>query len=669
MARIASETEYMNLEDTRIDSIVKVLKEFKYSDDELREQVFPFVAQWLHDNNVTIESTCLIISSIIDIEPIQKIIDDIYNPDTLLPPFRLSQLQKFLSKKEFDKLESVVNVKELKGSVEGWIDNSTSIQTNFTDKSINHIVHKTTKDGKPNNKISYVVNAVPSEVVVYDSEISNLGRSFKTTWVSKESNRKWSIQSEYGGATIKEISSNLIDAGYCPQPRLVESAITCMISSMIQNDMVIFKTGIDNTGVYYNVDEEFVTVVDLDYSEPTNEEKAKALQVLEQIKEFYTDNEKVFVTVFKWGLMSVFSYSMKMAGNKMEWLYLKGTSQAGKSTLAKIMLYLYGVPQDKGEKANDLGGSSFDSPYKIGINVSKDCTMRVINEPAGVFEKPNNCETIKNCIDYQVARSKQLSNQYRNINAFSPVIFTANQAVPDEEALINRMYILSFYHKQRKTEEQKELFKETFNIDIPTRSPLTALNVFGRFAIREIMFEPRLLEENWKRVADILVTRFYESIGTTAPDWLLQWEESETINEFDESIREDIRTFFLDEINGIRRRGLIRDEYGKVKTTLDMSEVSDVTHFEDDVWDMINTNVFNWCIPHIARGEEKVICLTQTFRKELKKHLNYNDNLKSLGQILNWEYANVRFKNGSQKKCIKISLDEFLEFVYPRVGE
>lgn len=664
MAKVASEKEYNNLQDDHIESIVKVLKSFKYSDKDFEDNICPPLVQWLHDNLVTIESTCVIISSIIDIGKIQKLIDEIYNPNTLLPPFALSKLRKFLSKEDFDRLESVIMVKELKGVIEDWIDNTTSIQTNFTDKCVHHIVHRRTKDNKPDNKISYAINAVPTELIVYDNPTTDLPRSFKITFESMSSNRKWTIDSEYGGASIKEISQQLINAGYCPSPKLVESAVTCMINSMIQEDMAIIKTDIDNLGVYYTPTEEAVSVVDLDYDEPSDEDKYDAIDVLSDVHYFYTDNEAVFATVFKWGLMSVFSYSMKLAGNKLPWLYLKGTSQSGKTTVSKIILYLYGVPQ---KNKNNLGGGSFDSPYKIGVNLSQDCTMRVVNEPAGVFDSQSNREIIKNAVDNTVARSKQQGGGFRHTSAFSPVVFTANDTVPDDDALINRFYILSFYYAQRKTDEQKEDFKEAFHIDIPSKSPLVDLNIFGKFAIREIISEPQLLEDDWQKVADLLLERFYSSVDMSVPEWLCLWESSESINEFDESVREDIRTFFLDEINRIRRRGLIRDEYGNIKTTLDTSEVSSIEDFESEVWDMINTNVFNWCIPHRDRDDDKYLCLTQTFRKELKKQNDFNDNLKSIAQILQWEYANVRFSNGSQKRCIKVSLDKFLEFVYPRV--
>lgn len=666
MARVASRPEYVNLKDEQIESVVKVLSSLNYSEDDLQDKICPYIAQWLHDNNVTIESTCLIISSVINIEEIQTIIDNIYDPDSLIPPFQKSRLKKFLKKKEYERLEAVIDVKELKGVVETYLDSETSIVTDFDNQTVNQVIHRTAKDGSPANKIIHVINAVPSELVVYDNATTNLGRSFKTTWISKESNRKWTIASEYGGASVKEIANELSGAGYCPNSRLVESAVTCMISSMIQKGMAVIKTDVDNKGVYYVPEEDSISVVDLDYSEPSNEEKAKAIKVLEKVHQFYTDNEAVLATVFKWGLMSAFSYSMKIAGNKLPWLYLKGTSQAGKTTIAEIMLYIY----DEFRKSeNSILGSNFDSPYKIGINVSQDCLMRVVSEPAGVFENKNNVETIKGCVENIIARSKHGNGNYRNISAFSPIVFTANNAVPDDDALINRFHIISFYYTQRKTEEQKKEFYNAFHLKMPSKSPLVNLHAFGKFAIRTVMFEPELLEMEWQHVADELLSRFYSSIDVTVPEWLLLWEQSESINEFDESVREDIRTFFLDEINIIRRKGLIRDEYGKVKSTLDQSEISNVTDFENDVWDMINTNVFNWCIPHVQRGGDKFLCLTQTFRKELKKHLDYTDNLKSISQILHWEYANVRFSDGSQKRCIKISLKEFLNFVYPRVGD
>ena len=664
MARVASEkSEYKNLKDEHVDSIVQVLKGFQYSDKEMMDNVYPHLAQWLHDNNVAIESTCVIISSVVDINPIQDVIDEIYNPDTIQMPFSLSDLQKYLSDDEFNKLRDVVEIKELKDIITFPSGDNSFFRINFNDKVIEHVVEKRTKNKGLKYDVTPVYNAVPSELIVYDSDAID-GRLFKSTWESKTSYRKWHIAGEGGGTTVKDVATRLINSGYCINPKYAEPAITGTINAMLEEHMAIVKTEIDNRGIYYNIDTGKVTVVDIDYTEPTNKEKAEALGVLEQVHGFYDDNEAVFATCFKWGLMSVFYYAMKTVGNRMNWLFLKGTSQAGKTTLGEILIYIYDIPD---EDVNNLGGSQFDSPYKIGINVSQEALMRIINEPIGVFDSKNNVETIKNCVWSTTARSKQLNGTYRQVSAFSPVCFTTNGGVPDDEALINRFYIMSFYRHHRKTTEQKEAFKKAFKKDIPSQSPLKKLNMFGRFAICEIIKEPALLEEDWMKAADTIIGKFYESINTDVPEWLQSWEPSESIYEFDETIREDIRSFFLDEINSVRRRGLIRDEYGKVKSTLDMPDESSSIDFEGDVWDMINTNVFNWCLPHVTREGDKEVCLTQSFRKELKKNINYSDNLQSIGEVLHWKHKPVKFGNGSVKRCIVVLLENFVDFVYPRV--
>ena len=100
-----------------------------------------------------------------------------------------------------------------------------------------------------------------------------------------------------------------------------------------------------------------------------------------ELSEFFEDNLSVLATVFKWGLMSMFSYAMKQAGKWMPWMYLKGSAGSGKTTIAKLNLYIWGIPTHE----NNIGGSSFDTVARLGAKVSQDCGPRIVNEPAAVF--------------------------------------------------------------------------------------------------------------------------------------------------------------------------------------------------------------------------------------------------------------------------------------------
>lgn len=649
----ASKKEYVNLQDDKIKEIISVLSTWDYTQMEF-ERLSPYLAQLLHDNYVSIESTCLIISEVMDISPIEDKIQEIYDGTNF--PYLLNDLIEILSADEYDNLKKVIfNDKKTVPTSEFALDSRTKIVANFNTKQLLQIKESNKKNQEPQATI--ILEAVPQKLTVYDSSYIDLPRAFKIVWTSNYSTRNFTTEGSGVGATITEISQYLIDAGYSITNKLVKDGITAMINAMIYDGLAEIKTTIDNKGVYYNVEDDSVLPVKLDTSEPSIEEMVSAIELLEELHSFFGDNSDTFATAFKWGLLSVFSYGMKQAGNWLPWLYLKGTAGSGKTTLAKILLYLYGVPSVD----NNISGSSFNTDYRFGEAISKDCTLRVVNEPKDVFKRASTNEMVKHCVEGLIARKIK----GKIISAFSPVVFTANQYLPDDDALYRRFVVLGFSYNQRKSEEQKKDFERAFHINSPQISKLTSLSVFGRFAVREIFYDPSLLSQDWKETSDLILRRFFDKADCLMPSWLEQWAESETLDDFDDSQTEDIRRFFVDEFNRVRNKIDIRDEYGnKVHSTLDTTTSSDFTDFEDVNWGIVNNRMLNWALPHVSRWGNKSICLTRGLKKEMEKELDLNTDLKSIGELLGWEYKYVKF-NGKPMKVLICDFSEFMQFLYP----
>ena len=120
----------------------------------------------------------------------------------------------------------------------------------------------------------------------------------------------------------------------------------------------------------------------------------EAINVLNQLGDVFKNNTRLLSTVLKWGLLSIFSYAKKQVGKWMPWLYLKGSAGSGKTTLAKIILYLHGTPTPE----NNIGGSGFDTQARVGAKLSKSCDPLLVNEPAGAFNRYSVVEMIKVCV-------------------------------------------------------------------------------------------------------------------------------------------------------------------------------------------------------------------------------------------------------------------------------
>lgn len=662
MENQASNESYRGLSDKRVNKIVNTLKELPYTEKELDKAILPYISQWLYDNYVNIESTCLILSTITNINRLQDQIDNIYQGIITLPA--RSKLQDFLTKEEYNSVEEVIEPRKTEGTIKGEINEDTNIKVNFKTKRIYQEKIINTKKGI-DTKDTPVIEAVPYKLIVYDSPLLDQPRTFKIVWTSNVTSRNFVTAGESTGATIQEIEQYLINAGFSHSPRLVSGALSCTINTMIQKEMAEIKEDIDNPGFYYNPDNDKITAVKRPCTVPTKLELAKAAKVLDGLTHFFSDNIETLATVIKWSVMAEFSYAMKQAGKWMPWMYLKGSAGSGKTTVGKIGLYIYSVPNTE----NNIGGSSFDTVARLGAKVSRSCDPILVNEPAAVFNRSSTNEMVKVCVESTTGRSKYKGSYFGGIPAFSAVLFTANQYLPEDDALIRRLYVLSFSYSQRKSEFQKKEFENTFHINTPSISPLRDLQYLGQFAASEIVGEPSLLLDDWKVTADRIINNFYDTLDADVPEWLTSWAESESLEDLDDTQREDIRNFFVQEFNNARKKVNTYDTYGnKTSATLDVEEATTSGDFTDVNWSIVNNRMLTWAIPKTSKNGTKYICLTQGLRKAIGETLSFCSDLKSLGELLGWQYQAVQL--GDEKrvmKVLKIKFDEFMDFLYPNV--
>ena len=658
MTKASIKEPYRSLDDSQIDNIVKVLQDFTYTETELTETILPNVVQWLYNNYVNKESTCLIISEIININSLQETIDNIYDGIIKLPA--RSKLNQYLTKEEYNLLEDRIEPRKNEKTITGTMNEDTNVKISFKAKKVYLQKEINSAEGK-RTKETPIIEAVPQKVIVYDSPLIDQPRTFKIQWTSNVTDRDFVTSGENMGATIQEIDNYLINAGFSHNPRLLGGVVSCMINAMILNERAIIKKDIDNPGFYYDLVNDKIIPIDKKVTVPKRDELAKVARVLDKLHDFYKDNEDTLATVLKWGVMSSFSYAMKQLGKWMEWLYLKGSAGSGKTTLANLILYIYGVATPD----NNIGGSSFDTVARVGAKLSYSCDAIVVNEPAAVFNRSSTKEMIKVCIESLTARRKFMNNNYAGIPAFAPVLFTANQYLPEDDALLRRMYVLSFSYSQRKTDAEKKAFEDTFHISTPKLSILKDLNFLGQFAASYIVSNPSLLLDDWKVTADKIITALYEEMGTEVPEWLMSWAESENLEDFDNNQREDIRNFFVNEFNQARKK--ISIQYNQYdENTLDVDTASTSEDFKEINWNIVNNRMLAWAIPFTSRNHTKYVCLTQSLRKSLSERLDFCDDLKSIGELLGWKYKNTRFGN-KQMKTIKINFNEFMDFLYPNV--
>ena len=158
--------DYRNLSKEACDGIIDVLNTLPYNEEDKDTQILPYVAQWLYDKYINIESTCYIISGTTNITRLQEQIDNIYNKH--IPPLTWkTHLSTFLTSTEYDKLENAVDPRQMQGVIKGEIDADTNILVNFNLKKIYQ--EKISKSKDTPNKLTPVIEAVPEKLEVIDT--------------------------------------------------------------------------------------------------------------------------------------------------------------------------------------------------------------------------------------------------------------------------------------------------------------------------------------------------------------------------------------------------------------------------------------------------------------------------------------------------------------------
>lgn len=518
------------------------------------------------------------------------------------------------------------------------------------------------KKGNPDPITTLVLEVCLKKLIIYDSPINEEPRQFKATFDVNGGVRPLIV----GPAFREDIINSLKDNNYIASKRYGEDIISASLNLFAQEGKAEMKTDIETPGFFYNNDTKSIINAKYEVKMPDNDEIKEGFKVLEEFAGYFKGVESKVATIFKYGLVSPFAFAKKQMGAKwIPYYFLYGQPGSGKSRLGQMVLYMWNEPDD-GE--NNIGGGSFDTEARIGGALSKFTFPIVVDEPAGVFAKDGLIEIIKNAVLKTVLRSRYRAGHLGTIPSYSPVIFTSNVSSPQDIALGRRIETLSFTHDEMKTPEQMNEFDNVFQMDSPQRSKLNALKAITQAVSLEVMADPKLLEMDWKELADTLLIRLHMDIGEDIPLWLQGWVKTETIEDIEYEQRESIRILILNNLNReIKRIPLVDDEFRPV-TLESTPKVRGHKGFHSRVWYVVNEGLVPWIVPfHDSRKNEDYVCLTIGFKKVLQDELKICQTLKGISQLMNWNYQSVRIQK--PEKVIKIEFGKFVEMIYPRCSE
>ena len=575
----------------------------------------------------------------------------------------------FLLSRNYDEAETTMFNRRLKKALAPYGTKKVYREKTGTNTSIIlnqklEIIQYEWDNGKKGERnLETVINAYPQEVIIHDSPLDDIGRTFTIRWVSKTSSRVF----ETNRKTIKEIEQYLEEAGWVITPRRLKGTLAAVIQIAVKYKLAQMHNEIDNPGVYWDKTNEELKIIHLDVDEPSQDEVDEALNVIDLLAPFFKGHETKLSTCLKWGLMSIFDYSIKQIGGEwMPWLYLYGKAGSGKTPLGEIILFIYDIPNED----NNLGGSSFDTVARVGSRVSQFTKPIMVSEPEGALNKPSIVGMLKSAIESTTARGRYQGKAYRTIPSFSCGIITANQGLPSGDALFRRFTSILFSHNEKKAADNKKEFDEIFKINSPKRSILNKLKALGNYFITEIKSNPELLLNDWQETADLLVGRAYLDTGHDMPSWILDWHKTETLDDLDEEEIEEIRLFLIEKINRATQKVQVwSEETGRPLNQQDLdTDFKTNDDFNDRVWSVLNEKLIPWLDLHRGRdGTINVVC-SSGIKKELKQITSSSYNLQSISELLGWEYKPILI-NGKTKRMMIVNYHDFLDFLYPKLDE
>lgn len=510
-----------------------------------------------------------------------------------------------------------------------------------------------------------VLLCYPQKLIEHNNPISDVGRTFSIVWRTKNG-----AFFKTEDMTQSEIETELYERGYVLAYKYLKTTITALIQMADDNELLIHKHEIENDGFYYDSENDCLTIVGYNLKPIVKSELEESLLLIEDLKHFFVGVEDKLATTLKHGLIAPFGFAKKQMGLPLEYLipylYHFGKAGSGKTTIARIGLYFYNKPN---MNVNDIGGTEFDTVPRIGEQLRKFTYGILVNEPETALAKKSCAATLKTSMERTNARQRITGSRMEHILALAMVSFASNIPLPSIEGLHRRFVQILYSHNEKKTASEKEAFMKHFKLNNPDDCEFNKLQALANFAVSQIDDDIDLLKWDWQSLGNELIRRAYAFVGREVPEWLMSYVVSVTDEDIDDDETETIRMFFINEIN--RQSKQIKEysyETNSPKVDDYVDGVKEAIDFHDKVYNVINNQLLPCAILHY---DTKNNCDEVCFTNGLKKVFKDNDincyNIESTSQLLGWRYGAVKI-NGKTKRCMRVSFEDFLNFLYPNIS-
>jgi hypothetical protein len=493
-------------------------------------------------------------------------------------------------------------------------------------------VRATLLTGKNTKKLQYkerVFVGAPTEVTVFINPLGGLTK-YQVKWEAPTRQKPLVI----GPCPVGDVLDRLKAEGFVICSRLAGDVLNALVDAYIRKGRAEVKEEIDKPGFYW-IDGRLVAVkVDLKgdsergdvikLPKPSREELREALSLLVELGEkWYSHIQDRFAEMVRWGVQAPFIFAYKQRGKWMPYPYLFGASEAGKTTLCMITLYIWGI---KGRERTELHGKNIDNVARLGEVLSLGTFPVLVNEAATILGDSSLVEMLKAAIESTVARGKFVKGVYTEIPALAPLMLTSNaKKPPEDEGFVRRAYLYPFTHGMVLSQEKVREFEEKVKLK------LEKLRAIGGFVAHYVV--EKGLPEKPEDLPRLVLEEAFREAGLKAPDWLWKVPERVTLGEIGKELVESIRVCLAEAVNEAFARNV-----GRIVVTREDGKIQEIGRGEASFEDRLSAVLDNRLIPWMILKSGKVFLTSGVLGELEKKGIEGINGLRDLAEILGWTY-------------------------------
>ncbi len=265
------------------------------------------------------------------------------------------------------------------------------------------------------------------------------------------------------------------------------------------------------------------------------------------------------------------------------------------------------------------------------------------------LDKDEIVEIIKASVEGLMARGKFHRGTYTDIPALAPLVFTSNKYIPRADALLRRLKVLCFTYGERVPGDRAREFESK------VKPELRKLKAIGDY-IASYFLKNGLGEDIEKQGVEALETA-YKSVGLEPPDWLKLEAEASSETEIYEDLRERVRVFLVKRINEEYNRFV-----GRITVEKPEEGVEVISRQEADLKTRIEIVLDKQLIPWLFRKDNDVL-ITTGIMQELEEVIGDIGGLKSLAELLGWEYIPKKKLGKSVVSVASVGKRDLIDFL------